>query len=122
MNMQYDVVEGLANPKAKMPKTKSKPKNKKLDRENISKVIEANTVSMDDGLLVSKYRALYEDIILDLDTNASVFILNSVIREAESISEDMGSAEAQTKITSINNAIQFRTSLNSALTILKNHA
>ena len=93
----------------------------KTSKENIAPAVAANTAAIDDPLLVSKYRTNYTDIIIDLDTNASAYILSSIVNNAEKISKDMGSKAAQEVLKSINEAVAFRKSLLDAVNILQNH-
>jgi hypothetical protein len=117
LNFQVNMIEGFTN-----NNEESANRNKtNTAKENIAPAVAANTAAIDDPLLVSKYRTNYTDIIVDLDTNASAYILSSVVNNAERISKDMGSPEAQEILRSINTAVDFRKSLLDAVTILQKH-
>jgi len=95
--------------------------DRNVDRSTVSGTVVSNTNLEDDTLVVSKYRKNYEDIILDLDTNAKIFVLSKILNNAEKISADPTSPEAQTTIVAVNNLVAFRNSLDKAMGFLKEH-
>jgi hypothetical protein len=85
------------------------------DTEKIPDAVRANTNTIEDSLLVTKYRKVHEDTILNLEANASAAILATSLNNAELISKDPTSEGAQKLIVKINSLKAFRDSLNDAM-------
>lgn len=88
------------------------------DKTKIPDAIESNTHTIEDSLLISKYRTAYEQTIINLESNVSFALLSAVLNNAESISADPTSSSSQSKITKINNLKTFRSTLNDAMKFL----
>lgn len=88
------------------------------DTEKVPDAVKANTNTIEDSLLVPKYRKAHEDTILYLEANASAAILATSLNNAELISKDPTSEAAQKLIVKINNMKSFRDSLNDAMAYL----
>jgi hypothetical protein len=101
------------------PTTKATDNNVASDKTQIASRVVSNTNRMDDELIVSRYRKNYEDVLIDLDSNMKTYILHGIVNNAEKISLNPGSPEAQKMLTSINTANDFRKTLNDAMTYLK---
>ena len=80
------------------------------DTEKIPDAVKANTNTIEDSLLVTKYRKVHEDTILNLEANASAAILATSLNNAELISKDPTSDAAQKLISKINSLKRFRDS------------
>jgi hypothetical protein len=88
------------------------------DKTNISSAVKSNTNTIEDMLLVSKYRDSYEKTIINLESNVSFALLSAVVNNAESISKNPTSTDSQTMISNINNLKTFRSTLNDAMKVL----
>ena len=104
LNFQAKLVEGLT----------SEPITS-VDNNEVPTNIASNNSSLEDTLLIEKYRTSYEDTIINLEKNVSLKILELVTVNANSISQDASSADAQDKITLANNLQQFKATLNSTM-------
>jgi hypothetical protein len=93
--------------------------NVAVDKTQIASRVVSNTNRMDDELVVSRYRKNYEDVLIDMDTNIKTYVLHGIMNNAEKISLNPGSAEAQKMLTAINTANDFRKTLNDAMSYLK---
>ena len=91
------------------------------DAANIKATIQNYTNKIDDPLLVTKYKAVYSDVIIALDDNMKTFVLASVLNNAETLSADPGSEENQRLIKSITEVSAFRKTLNEAMGVLNSH-
>ena len=99
--------------------TKATDDNVASDKTQIASRVVSNTNRMDDELMASRYRKNYEDVLIDLDTNMKTYVLHGIMKNAEKLSVDPGSAEAQKVLTAINTANDFRKTLNDAMSYLK---
>ena len=88
------------------------------DKTNISSAVKSNTHTIEDRLLISKYRNSYEQTIINLESNVSFALLSAVVNNAESISKNPTSTDSQTMISNINNLKTFRSTLNDAMKVL----
>lgn len=112
LTFQANIIETMANGAT------SASDNGSTDKDKVPAAIKSNTNNVEDSLLITKYRKFYEDSIIDLDSNISTNILSLVLNNAELISRDPGSDEAQKLITKINAMKQFRDGLNDAMKTL----
>tara|TARA_B100001250_G_scaffold160599_1_gene137960 strand:- start:1290 stop:1691 length:402 start_codon:yes stop_codon:yes gene_type:complete len=88
------------------------------DKDKVSDAVKSNTHSIDDTLLISKYRTAYENTLIDLEANISSAIVQAVVTNAEAISKNPADPQVQTVITGINNLKAFLDTLNSTMVIL----
>jgi len=88
------------------------------DKDKVSDAVKSNTHSIDDTLLISKYRTAYENTIIDLEANISSAIVQAVVTNAEAISKNPADPQVQTVITGINNLKTFLDTLNGTMVIL----
>ena len=80
--------------------------------------VKSNTDSIEDALTITKYRRSYEETIINLESSAGVSMLSAIVKNAETISKDPTSAEAQKIIQSINALKAFKDSLNDTMVTL----
>jgi hypothetical protein len=107
LKFQFSAIEGMTG----MSKTTT-------DKDKVPEAIKSNTNKLEDGLLIDKYTKAYEDTIIDLDANIDMFILEQVLQNAEQLSADPGSDDNQKIISKINNAKNFKETLNHAIKVL----
>ena len=107
MKFQANIIEGMASSSAGTTST-----------DNIPSAVKSNTDTIEDALTITKYRKVYEDTLINLETSASVSMLSAVTKNAETISKDPTSVESQKIITSINNLKAFKDSLNDTMSAL----
>ena len=108
MNFQLKMVEGFTDATS----------SSSTDKDKVPDAIKSNTTKVSDALLIDKYLNAYEDTIIDLDANIDMYILDQIVKNAESISSDPGSTANQAIITKINNAKTFSDALNHAIKVL----
>ena len=108
MNFQLKMVEGFTDAAS----------SSSTDKDKVPDAIKSNTTKVSDALLIDKYLNAYEDTIIDLDANIDMYILDQIVKNAESISSDPGSTANQAIITKINNAKIFSDALNHAIKVL----
>ena len=108
LKFQFSAIEGMTG----MSKTTT-------DKDKVPEAIQRNTNTLEDGLLIDKYTKAYEDTIIDLDANIDMFILEQVLQNAEQLSADPGSDDNQKIISKINNAKNFKETLNHAIKVLE---
>jgi hypothetical protein len=89
-----------------------------MDTSTIATTVSANTDKLNDTLLISKYRANYEDTIIQLEKAISIAILSEVVNNAVTISSDPISTDSLKAIANINQLKTFRESLNQSMIIL----
>jgi hypothetical protein len=114
LTFQANIIETMANGAS----SESDLSASLADKDKVPAAIKSNTNNVEDSLLITKYRKFYEDSIIDLDSNISTNILSLVLNNAELISRDPGSDDAQKIITKINSMKQFRDGLNDAMKTL----
>jgi hypothetical protein len=107
MKFQANIIEGMASAGAGTTST-----------DNMPSAVKSNTDTIEDALTITKYRRVYEDTLINLETSASVSMLSAVTKNAETISKDPTSVESQKIITSVNNLKAFKDSLNDTMTAL----
>jgi len=103
LNFQAKLVEGL---------TTDTTASTSVDNDDVPANIASNNSSLEDTLLIEKYRSSYEDTIINLEKNVSLKILQLVTENATLLSSD---SDAQDKITLANNLQQFKETLNSTM-------
>ena len=89
-----------------------------VDSSAIATSVSSNTDKLNDTLLISKYRANYEDTIIQLEKAISIAILSEVVNNAVTISSDPISSDSLKAIANINQLKMFRESLNQSMIIL----
>lgn len=114
LTLQLNIVEGLTSNR----NTSSGSGLNSTDKDKIAEAVKNNTNTIEDNLLISKYRSNYEQTIIELENNIGYALLSSVLNNAESISNNPTSTESQTIITSINNMKTFKDVLNDAMKVL----
>lgn len=92
------------------------PFDNSVDRTKIADTITANTNTIDDNLIISKYRKDYENMIVDLDSCMDSAILSEVLNNAETISEDP--SKAIESIQKINAMKEFKDTLDLSMQVL----
>jgi hypothetical protein len=86
--------------------------------DDLAAAVKSNTDSIEDALTITKYRRSYEDTIINLEASAGVSMLSAIVKNAETISKDPTSTEAQKIIQSINALKAFKDSLNDTMVTL----
>jgi len=92
------------------------------DKDKMSSIVSSNNDKLSDSLLVSKYRADYEDTIITLEKGVSTALLSEVINNADTISSDPTSKASTGAIATMNGLKTFRETLNQAMIILDKSA
>jgi hypothetical protein len=88
------------------------------DKDKVSAAVKSSSEKIADSILISKYRAAYEDTIVDLEQAVSLGLIRAVTANAETIANDPSSAEALKAMTDINAMQQFRSTLNETMIAL----
>ena len=112
LTFQANIIEAMTNASS------GDSSNSFADKDKVPAAIKSNTNNVEDSLLITKYRKFYEDSIIDLDSNISTNILSLILNNAELISRDPGSDDAQKIITKVNGMKQFKDGLNDAMKTL----
>tara|TARA_R110002072_G_scaffold216843_2_gene374369 strand:- start:128 stop:538 length:411 start_codon:yes stop_codon:yes gene_type:complete len=107
MKFQANIIEGMASSSAVA-----------TSADDLAAAVKSNTDSIEDALTITKYRRSYEDTIINLEASAGVSMLSAIVKNAETISKDPTSAEAQKIIQSINALKAFKDSLNDTMVTL----
>ena len=118
LKFQLNVVEGLTT----MSSSTSAPVGTNTDVINTPMAIDNNSTMVEDTLLINKYQKSYEDTIIALDKSVDFSILQTVLKNAESISANPTSTDSIQTITTVNNLKQFKDSLNEAMTFMNSIA
>jgi len=79
-----------------------------VDNSAIATSVSSNTDKLNDTLLISKYRANYEDTIIQLEKAISIAILSEVVNNAVTISSDPISSDSLKAIANINQLKMFQ--------------
>ena len=114
LKFQLNIVEGLTS--------SSGPVGSNTDVLNTPIAIDNNSTMVEDTLLINKYQKSYEDTIIALDKSVDFSILQTVLKNAESISANPTSTDSIQTITTVNNLKQFKDSLNEAMTFMNSIA
>ena len=77
---------------------------------------------VEDTLLINKYQKSYEDTIIALDKSVDFSILQTILKNAESISVNPTSNDSIQTITMVNHLKQFKDSLNEAMSFMNSIA
>jgi|TARA_R110002073_G_scaffold88228_5_gene209467 hypothetical protein len=107
MKFQANIIEGMASSSAVA-----------TSADDLAAAVKSNTDSIEDALTITKYRRSYEDTIINLEASAGVSMLSAIVKNAETISKDPTSTEAQKIIQSINALKAFKDSLNDTMVTL----
>ena len=107
MKFQANIIEGMASSSAGT-----------TSADDLPAAVKSNTDSIEDALTITKYRRSYEDTIINLEASAGVSMLSAIVKNAETISKDPTSVEAQKIIESINSLKAFKDSLNDTMVTL----
>jgi hypothetical protein len=113
LRFQANIIEGLTS-----KNDSSSDESTTTDKDNISDAVKSNTATIADPLLVTKYRSSYEDSIIALEANISAALLSEMMNNADTVSKDPTSTDAQKSIIIMNNLSTFRETLNRAMNIL----
>ena len=105
LNFQAKVLEGLTT-------------GSTTEKSNIPEAINANTTTLEDSLLLSKYKKNYEDIIINLENNVNFNILNGIVSNAETLSKNPMDPTALQMVASMNSLKTFKDTLNDAMAFL----
>ena len=107
LNFQAKVLEGLTTGSGTT-----------TDKSNLPEAINANTTTLEDSLLLSKYKKNYEDIIINLENNVNFNILNGIVSNSETLSKNPMDPAALQTIASINSLKTFKDTLNDSMVFL----
>ena len=105
LNFQAKVLEGLTT-------------GSTTEKSNIPEAINANTTTLEDSLLLSKYKKNYEDIIINLENNVNFNILNGIVSNAETLSKNPMDPTALQMVASMNSLKTFKDTLNDTMAFL----
>ena len=109
LKFQANMIEGMSSASGTTSNTST---------ADLASAVKNNTNTIEDGLTITKYRRAYEDTIINLEASAGVAMINAIVKNAELISKDPTSVEAQKVIQDVNNLKTFRDSLNITMTVL----
>jgi hypothetical protein len=109
LKFQLNIIEGMTT-------STTPPVNTDID--NMPLAISNHTTAVEDSLLVSKYHKKYEDAIIALDKNIDYSILNTILKNAETISANPTSSDSLSTISTINTLKQFKDSLNEGMAFM----
>ena len=117
MNLQSSLIEGLTNEKSDKPNTvyNDSANGISANAAQYAAAIKAESIKLQDELLVSKFRKDYENAIINLDDYISMLMLKQVL----SIKEN--TADAKSNIDMLNNLNILKNSkdsLNETMTYL----
>jgi len=90
------------------------------DKDKVSVAIKTHTASIEDALIIGKYRKSYEETIIELEENINATILAGILNNAEKISANPSSDESQKFIASMNSMKSFKDTLNDSMKFLDN--
>ena len=107
MKFQANIIEGMASSSAGA-----------TSADDLPAAVKSNTDNIEDALTITKYRRSYENTIINLESSAGVSMLSAIVKNAETISKDPTSAEAQKIIQSVNALKAFKDSLNDTMVTL----
>jgi len=121
LKFQLNIVEGLTT-MTSPASSASAPVGTNTDVINTPIAIDNNSTMVEDTLLINKYQKSYEDTIIALDKSVDFGILQTILKNAESISVNPTSNDSMQTITMVNNLKQFKDSLNEAMTFMNSIA
>jgi hypothetical protein len=113
LRFQANIIEGLTS-----NNDSSSDGSTTTDKDKIADTVKSNTAPIADPLLITKYRSSYEDSIIALEANISAALLSEMMNNADTVSKDPTSTDAQKSIIIMNNLSTFRETLNRAMNIL----
>lgn len=105
LNFQAKVLEGLTT-------------GSTTEKSNIPEAISANTTTLEDSLLLSKYKKNYEDVLINLENNVNFNILNGIVSNAETLSKNPMDPAALQMVASMNSLKTFKDTLNDTMSFL----
>ena len=105
LNFQAKVLEGLTT-------------GSTTEKSNIPEAISANTTTLEDSLLLSKYKKNYEDVLINLENNVNFNILNGIVSNAETLSKNPMDPTALQMVSSMNSLKTFKDTLNDTMSFL----
>lgn len=107
LNFQAKVLEGLTT-----------GSDTTTEKSNIPEAINANTTTLEDSLLISKYKKNYEDVLINLENNVNFNILNGIVSNAETLSKNPMDPAALQMVASMNSLKTFKDTLNDTMAFL----
>ena len=119
LKFQLNIIEGLTTTAATT--TASLPAASPVDNtdiENAPLAINNNSTMVEDTLLINKYKSKYEDIIIELDKNVDFSILQTILKNAQTISANPTSNDSMKTIAIVNSLKAFKDSLNEGMTFM----
>jgi hypothetical protein len=117
LKFQLNIIEGLTTTAAASLPTASSPVDN-TDIENAPLAINNNSTMVEDTLLINKYKSKYEDIIIELDKNVDFSILQTILKNAQTISMNPTSNDSMKTIAIVNSLKAFKDSLNEGMTFM----
>ena len=112
LRFQANILEGMAT------SSTTTTDSTKTDKDKIADAVNTNTTTVEDALLVDKYKKSYEDTIINLENNINYFILGGIVNTAEIISKNPLVPDSQKIITGLNNLKMFKDTLNDSMSFL----
>ena len=122
LKFQLNIVEGLTSSSSSSSSSASAPVGTNTDVINTPMAIDNNSTMVEDTLLINKYQKSYEDTIIALDKSVDFSIVQTILKNAESISVNPTSTDSMQTINMVNNLKQFKDSLNEAMTFMNSIA
>ena len=116
LKFQLNIIEGLTTTAAASLPASSPVDN--TDIENAPLAINNNSTMVEDTLLINKYKSKYEDIIIELDKNVDFSILQTILKNAQTISMNPTSNDSMKTIAIVNSLKAFKDSLNEGMTFM----
>jgi hypothetical protein len=117
LKFQMNIIEGLTTTAAASLPAASSPVDN-TDIENAPLAINNNSTMVEDTLLINKYKSKYEDIIIELDKNVDFSILQTILKNAQTISMNPTSNDSMKTIAIVNSLKAFKDSLNEGMTFM----
>ena len=117
MNLQSSLIEGLTNEKTDKPDTISIISDNGIagNATKYAAAIKAQTVKIQDELLVSKYRKDYESVIINMDDYVSMMMLNQVLNMKANSTDTKANIELLSNLNVLKSA---KDALNTTMTYL----
>ena len=117
LKFQLNVIEGLTSSSSSSAGANASPADN-TDIENAPLAINNNSSVVEDTLLINKYKSKYEDIIIELDKNIDFCLLQTILKNAQNISQNPASNDSLQIMTTVNTLKAFKDSLNEGMAFM----
>ena len=92
--------------------------NTDMNIADISKLVDKRTAKIANPMYISKYRGDYEDTLINLHNLIGVAILNEIIDNIDTISNNPTSKTSLEHITKINELEKFKSTINETMEVV----